>query len=41
MARRKSTPLRTALSRLFPAALVRRLAHETGTLRRATAEWTR
>ena len=34
MARRKSTPLRTALSRLFPAALLRRLAQETGTVRR-------
>ena len=34
MARSKSTPLRTALSRLFPAALLRRLARETGTVRR-------
>ena len=34
MARRKSTPLRTALSRLFPAARLRRLAQETGTVRR-------
>jgi putative transposase len=34
MARRKSTPLRTALSRLFPAALLRREARETGTVRR-------
>lgn len=34
MARRKSTPLRTALSRLFPAALLRRFAQETGTVRR-------
>jgi len=34
MARWKSTPLRTALSRLFPAALLRRLARETGTVRR-------
>lgn len=34
MARRKSTPLRTALSRLFPAALLRRVAQETGTVRR-------
>jgi putative transposase len=34
MARRKSTPLRTALSRMFPAALLRRLARETGTVRR-------
>src|SRR5215210_2764052 len=34
MARRKSTPLRTALSSLFPAALLRRLAQETGTVRR-------
>ena len=30
MARQKSTPLRSALSRLFPAALLRRLARETG-----------
>lgn len=34
MARRKSTPLRAALSRLFPAAMLRRLAQETGTVRR-------
>ena len=34
MARRKSTPLRTALSRLFPAAQLRRFAQETGTVRR-------
>lgn len=34
MARSKSTPLRTALSRLFPAALLRRKARETGTVRR-------
>ena len=34
MARGKSTPLRTALSRLFPAALLRRLARETGTVQR-------
>ena len=34
MARSKSTPLRTALSRLFPAALLRRMARETGTVRR-------
>ena len=34
MARRKSMPLRTALSRLFPAALVERLALETGAVRR-------
>ena len=34
MARRKSTPLRSALSRLFPAALLRRVARETGTVRR-------
>lgn len=34
MARRKSTPLRTALSRLFPTALLRRLAQETGTAQR-------
>ncbi len=31
MARRKSTPLRTALSRLFPAALLQRVVRETGT----------
>jgi hypothetical protein len=30
MARQKSTPLRSALSRLFPAAMLRRLARETG-----------
>jgi IS4 transposase len=34
MAQRKSTPLRTALSSLFPAALLRRLARETGTVQR-------
>jgi putative transposase len=34
MARRKSTPLRTALSRMFPAALLRRLAVNTGAVRR-------
>jgi IS4 transposase len=34
MAQRKSTPLRSALSRLFPAALLRRLARETGTVQR-------
>lgn len=34
MARGKSTPLRTALSRLFPAALLGRVARETGTVRR-------
>ena len=34
MARQKSTPLRTALSRMFPAALLKRLASETGTVRR-------
>jgi putative transposase len=34
MARRKSMPLRTALSRMFPAALLRRLAQETGMVRR-------
>src|SRR5215470_5632119 len=34
MARRKSTPLRAALSRMFPAALLRRLARETETVRR-------
>lgn len=34
MARRQSTPLRSALSRMFPAALLRRLARETGTVRR-------
>ena len=32
MARRKSTPLRAALSRMFPAALLRRVASETGTV---------
>src|SRR5215207_2667745 len=30
MARQKSTPLRSALSRLFPAAMLRRLSRETG-----------
>lgn len=34
MARPKSTPLRTALSRMFPAALLRRLALQTGMVRR-------
>jgi len=34
MAQRKSTPLRTALSSLFPAALLRRLARQTGTVQR-------
>lgn len=34
MARRKSTPLRTTLSRMFPAAQVERLALETGAVRR-------
>lgn len=34
MARRKSMPLRTALSRMFPAALLRRLARESGMVRR-------
>jgi hypothetical protein len=34
MAQRKSTPLRTALSSLFPKALLRRLARETGTVQR-------
>ena len=34
MAQRKSMPLRTALSRMFPAALLRRLARETGMVRR-------
>jgi IS4 transposase len=34
MARSKSTPLRTALSRVFPSALLRRLAKQTGTVRR-------
>lgn len=34
MARRKSTPLRSALSRMFPASLLERLARETGTVRR-------
>lgn len=34
MARRQSTPLRAALSRMFPAALMRRLARETGTVQR-------
>lgn len=34
MARRKSTPLRTALSRMFPKALLQRLARESGAVRR-------
>lgn len=34
MARRKSTPLRSALSRMFPTALLQRLARETGAVRR-------
>jgi putative transposase len=34
MARQQSTPLRSALSRMFPAALLRRLARETGTVQR-------
>ena len=34
MARHKSTPLRTALSRMFPTALLERLALSTGTVRR-------
>lgn len=34
MARPKSTPLRTALSRMFPAALLQRLARQTQTVRR-------
>lgn len=34
MAREKSIPLRTALSRMFPATVLRRLASETGTVRR-------
>lgn len=34
MARRQSTPLRAALSRMFPAALMRRVARETGTVQR-------
>lgn len=34
MVRRKSTPLRTALSRMFPATLLKRLARETGMVRR-------
>lgn len=34
MARRKSTPLRTALSRMFPKASLQRLARETGAVRR-------
>ena len=34
MARQKSTPLRTALSRMFPKAMLLRLARETGALRR-------
>ena len=34
MARWKSTPLRSALSRMFPKALLQRLARETGAVRR-------
>jgi putative transposase len=34
MARAKSTPLRTALSRMFPTALLKRLALSTGMVRR-------
>jgi hypothetical protein len=34
MARRKSTPLRTALSRMFPTAVLRRVAVTTGFVRR-------
>lgn len=34
MARQESMPLRTALSRLFPAALLRRLARDSGMVRR-------
>jgi len=34
MARAQSTPLRTALSRMFPTALLKRLALSTGTVRR-------
>lgn len=34
MAQRKSTPLRTALSRMFPAALIHRVAVATGVVRR-------
>lgn len=34
MTHHQSTPLRTALSRMFPAALLRRLAVETGAVRR-------
>src|SRR5262245_8694102 len=34
MAHRKSTPLRTALSRMFPKASLQRLARETGAVRR-------
>ena len=34
MTRRKSTPLRTALARMFPATRLERLAQETGAVRR-------
>ena len=34
MARQQSTPLRSALSRMFPAAVLRRLACETGAVQR-------
>jgi putative transposase len=34
MARQQSTPLRSALSRMFPAAVLWRLARETGTVQR-------
>ena len=34
MAQQKSTPLRTALSRMFPTALLKRLALQTGMVRR-------
>src|SRR5829696_8700413 len=34
MARQQSTPLRSALSRLFPAAVLRRLARDTGAVQR-------
>jgi len=34
MARQKSMPLRTALSRMYPTALLRRLARQTGAVRR-------
>lgn len=34
MARQQSTPLRSALSRMFPAAVLRRLAREAGTVQR-------